>query len=85
MRDHDHGAAFFGHGAHHPQHLAHQFGVERRGGFIEQHHLGLHGQGAGDRDALLLAPRQVGREGIAAMEHPDLLQVALGALHRFGA
>jgi len=37
------------------QYLAHGFGIERGGGFVEQHHLGLHRQRTRDGDALLLA------------------------------
>ena len=40
VRDHQHRAAFLGEAAHHAQHLAHQFGIERRGRLVEQHTLG---------------------------------------------
>ena len=36
-------------------------GVERREGLVEQHDLGLDGQGPGQRDPLLLAPRELVR------------------------
>ena len=36
------------------EHALDQFRVQRRGRLVEEHDLGLHGQGARDRDALLL-------------------------------
>jgi hypothetical protein len=33
--------------------------VESRNGFIGDEHLGFHGEGTGDRDALALAPREL--------------------------
>ena len=47
--------------AHDVEHLADEFGVERRGDLVEQHDLGLHRQRAGDRHALLLAAATAGR------------------------
>ena len=41
--------------AHDGEHLADEFGIERRGRLVEEHQLRPHGEGAGDRDALLLA------------------------------
>ena len=55
VRDHDHGQTFLSQLAHHAQHFFAQFGVERAGRLVEEHHLRFHGQGAGDGDALLLA------------------------------
>ena len=46
----------------HLEHLAGQFGVERRGDLVEQHQLGLHGERARDGDALLLAARELRRD-----------------------
>ena len=50
-----HGHAFVGQVHHHVQHLAHHLGVECGGGFVKQHHDGVHAQGTGNRHALLLA------------------------------
>ena len=61
VRHHQHGHALLGQGAHGAQHLARQFGVERRGGLVEQHDVGLHGQRPGDGHALLLPTRQARR------------------------
>ena len=41
--------------AHDVEHVAHQLGVEGRGGLVEEHELGVHGQGPGDGHPLLLA------------------------------
>jgi hypothetical protein len=38
-----------------PRIVADQLGIERRGRLVEEHQLGLHRQGAGDRHPLLLA------------------------------
>ena len=46
---------------HDVEHLVDHLGVERRGGLVEQHDLGLHGERAGDGHPLLLAAREVGR------------------------
>ena len=43
--------------AHYAEHLIGKLRIQRRRRFIEQHHLGLHGQGARDRHALLLPSR----------------------------
>ena len=43
--------------AHDAQDFIGKLGIQRRCRFIEQHHLGLHGQGARDRHALLLSSR----------------------------
>ena len=60
---HDHhGHAFVGQLDHHVQHLAHHLGVKRRGGFVEQHHDGVHRQRARNRHALLLATRELAGE-----------------------
>src|SRR5690606_16940626 len=67
---HDHGHALFGKLAHHAQHISHQFGIEGGGRLVEQDRLGLHGQGARDRDALLLATRQLRRMRMLLVRQP---------------
>ncbi|MCY1226193.1 hypothetical protein D9M72_384180 [compost metagenome] len=74
MRDDDHRHAFVGQRAHHAQHVAHQLGVERRGGLVEQHGLGLHGQCARNGHALLLAARQLRGPGLRLFGQADLGQ-----------
>ena len=44
---------------HDVQHLLDHLGIERRGRLVEQHHLRLHAERAGDGDALLLAAREL--------------------------
>ena len=76
--DQDHGAAFARQVADHLQHLADQFGVERRGRFVEQHDTRLDRQRPGDRAALLLAARQEGRIDVALFGEPDAGKQPLG-------
>src|SRR5579884_3317920 len=51
------------------QHLADELGVEGTGRLVEKDDPRLHGQGPGDRDSLLLAPRQL--PGVALQLVPD--------------
>ena len=74
--------------AHHLEHLADELGIERRGRLVEQHELRPHRQRAGDRDALLLAARELDRVGVALVGEPDPLeqrQRLVGRLARAGA
>ena len=85
VRDDQHRAAFLRQRAHHAQHFADQLRIERRGRLVEQHHLRLHRQGAGDRHALLLAARQMRRIVVALLGDADLGEQRLGLLDAFGA
>ena len=85
VRGDGHGEAFLGQAAHDGQHLAHQFGVQRAGRFIEQHPLGLNGQGAGNGDTLLFVPRQKSRISVIPVPHAHARQTLIGALARLGA
>ena len=73
-----HGHAARGEVAHHGQHLADQLRVERARDLVEQHRLGLHGERAGDRDALLLAAGELLGIVVAAVGEADLAQQRLG-------
>ena len=73
----DHRAPFFGERADHLQHFSDQLRVEGRGGLVEEHELGLHGQGACDRDTLLLAARQSLGVGVGLVGHSNLLEHVL--------
>ena len=53
------------------EHLAHQLGVERRGDLVEQQDLGLHGDGPGDADPLLLAAGELGGQALELVGEPD--------------
>ena len=67
---------------HHAEHLADQLGIQRRGGLVEQHQLGVHRQCPGDRHPLLLAAGQLRRVGVGLLRKPDLVQQVAGPLHR---
>src|SRR6266508_2797920 len=84
MGDHQHGHALMGEVAHDVEHLADHLGVEGAGGLIEQHDLRIHRQGAGDRDALLLAAGEPDRVLIGLLGDADLLQEGLRFLSRGG-
>ena len=58
---HDHRHALFGEPRHDVEDLIDHLGIERGRGLIEEHDLGVHGQGACDRDALLLATGELRR------------------------
>ncbi len=58
----DHRHPRLGELAHDREHLADELGVERRRRLVEEHHLGVEAQRARDRDALLLAARQLARD-----------------------
>ena len=75
VRDHHHGHALLGQVAHDRQDVADQLGVERRGGLVEEHHRGIHREGPGDRGALLLAARQLGRVGVGLVGEAHALEV----------
>ena len=76
---------------HDVQHLTHHFRVQGRGGLVEEHHLGLHGQSADNGDALLLAAGELGGIGIGPVsqahpgQQPQRLSVGLGLGHPLGA
>ena len=55
-------------------------GVQRRQRFVEQQHAGFDRQGPGERDALLLAARQLVGEAIGGLAETDQLQQLPGAL-----
>ncbi|MCY1505789.1 hypothetical protein D9M68_400110 [compost metagenome] len=80
-----HGPPFLGEPPHDAQHLAHQFRVERRGGFVEQHRLRAHGKRAGNRRALLLAAGEMRGIVVALVGDADLGKQRLGLFHRLGA
>ncbi len=64
------------------QDLADEFRVEGRGGLVEQHDLGAHGQRPGDADALLLAAGELCRELVRLVLEPDQRQQLLRPLAR---
>ena len=78
MGDAHHGHAFQGQGLHHVEHFTDHFRVEGRGGLVKQHHLGLHGQGSGNGDSLLLAARQARWKLVGLLRNTDLFQQRQG-------
>ena len=81
--DDQHRPPFLGEVADDLQHLADELGIERRGGLVEEHDIGLHRERAGDRRPLLLPAREMGREVVVLVLQPDLLQQGPRPLHRF--
>ena len=59
---------------HHAQHFAGQLRIESRGHFVEQHHLGRHGERTRNRDTLLLSARELFRVGIGLLGQADLAE-----------
>ena len=59
--------------------LAGRGGVEVAGGFVAEHEGWVPYEGAGDRDALLLAAGQGGAAGVAAVAEADLVGGCSGA------
>ena len=72
--DDDHGHFFVGQLLDGPQDFACQFRVEGRRRFVEQHDVRIHGQGAGDGYALLLAAGQARRVFVPFLPQADLFQ-----------
>ena len=86
MRHHDHGHAPARQIDHDVEDLVDHLGVQGGGGLVEQHRLGVHGERAGDGDALLLAAGELrgdlmrlGRDAHALEQlHRALLRLGLG-------
>src|SRR5829696_1549084 len=80
--DHGHGLALLRPGEldHHVEDLLDHLGVQRRGGLVEEHQLGLHGQRPGDGDPLLLASRELGGVLAGLLGHAHPRQLAHGEL-----
>ena len=76
---HDHHRhALGGEVLHHREHVPDELGVERAGGLVEEHHVGIHRQRPRDRDPLLLPAGQVRRVGVDLLRQADLLEVPAG-------
>ena len=67
------------------EHLADELGVERAGDLVEQEQGGIHGQGADDRDALLLAAGEPVGEVVALVGEAEPLEQRVGPLLGLGA
>jgi hypothetical protein len=76
---HDHHRhALVGELFHHVEHLAHEFWVECRRGFVKQHQLRLHGKSPGDGHALLLPTGKLRRVYVELVRQPDLAEQLVG-------
>ena len=84
VRDADHGHAVLGQIAHHQQHFAHHFRVQRAGGLVEQDHRWPQRQRTRDRHALLLAARQLAGNGVRLVRQAHAFQQRHGAFARGG-
>ena len=60
--------------AHDGEHLADELRIERRGRLVEEHHLRVQAERAGDRDPLLLAARELRGVVRRPVEQADPLQ-----------
>src|SRR5579884_3795204 len=81
VRDNHHCHPFLGKLAHDFKDLAHQFGVESGGGLVEKHELRVHGEGASNGDALLLAPGELVRVSVGFILQPNLGEQDHGGLN----
>src|SRR5918992_1976812 len=71
--------------AHDDEHLPDELGVERRRDLVEEHHVWVHHQRAGDRDPLLLAARELMRVLPLLLRQPHALEQLTGPLLRLVA
>ena len=81
--DHDHGLTAGGQVGHHLQHFGGHARIERAGGLVEQHRLGLHRQCPGDGHALLLAAGKLVGPHVDLFGQPDAVQERFGSGDRF--
>ena len=81
----DHRHAILGEAGHYVEHFLYHLGVERRGGFIEQHHIRLHTQRTRNRDTLLLSAGKLARIFARLLWNVDTLEEMTGAAFRFCA
>ena len=76
----DHGHTFLCQLLHDVQDLADHLRVQGGGRLVEEHELGLHGQGANDGDALLLAAGELVGVGVGLLHQVHALQQLHGQL-----
>jgi len=74
VRDDDHRHVFARQLLHDQIDLVDEFGIERRGGLVEQHDLRLHGQRPGDRHPLFLSAGEPGGIGIDLVREAHLVE-----------
>ena len=76
----DHGHAAFGKLFHNGQYFAHHFGVQSTGRFIEEHDIGVHGQGTGNGHTLLLTAGKLMRIAFGFFFQTNAAEEFQGAL-----
>jgi hypothetical protein len=82
--DHHRHVQLGGQRLHHRQDLTGELGVEGRGRLVEEHHVRLHAEGPGDRDALLLAAGEPDRVLARLVGQADPLQEVFRTLGDLG-
>ena len=80
MSHHQHGHALLGQVLHDGEDFSHHLRVQGGGGFVEQQHLRLHGQGPGNGHPLLLAAGDLPGLGLDVRRHAHLFQILHGPL-----
>ena len=83
MGDHHHGGVVLGQLLHNLENLAHHFRIQCGGRLVEQQHVWIHREGAGDGDPLLLPAGQAARVFHRLVRQPDLVQQLHRELIRF--
>ncbi len=84
MRDDDHGHPLVGEVDHDLEHLVDHLRVERAGRLVEKDEFGLHRQGPGNGDALLLTAGELGRHLFRLVRHPHAFEQRHRALLGLG-
>ena len=74
----EHGHAVLGEREHDVEHLLDHLGIEGRGGLVEEHDVGIHGERPCYGDPLLLAPGKLGGIGMFLVLQPDTLEQGPG-------
>jgi len=82
--DHDHGHALHGKVNHDLEHFGDHLRIERRGGLVEQHDLGVHAKRPGNSNPLLLAAGKLARPLVRLLWNAHPLEQVHGPLVRFG-
>ena len=84
MRHHDHRHTLLGKLGHGGEHLPHHLRVECGGWLVEKHDLRVHGECAGDGNALLLAAGQLSRVLVRLCGNTDAVEQLKGFLLSVG-
>ena len=80
MRYHNHGHTQLGEILHALKDLADHFRIKGRGRLVKEHDPGIHGEGSGDGNPLLLTAQELGRIGVPLFSKSNPLQELHGLL-----